>query len=89
MVCSQVERGCHFLDFLEVRDGSDAHSPLIGQYCGSLGDSKGNLPPDVITSTGNALYVEFKADSHFVGLGFKMEYHTSELDLTTSVHRLS
>lgn len=50
-------------DFIEVRDGHNEESPLIGVYCGY------KLPPD-IRSTGNKLLVKFVSDSSVQKAGF-------------------
>ena len=46
-------------DFLEVRDGLDITSPLVNRYCGST-----KTPPTTIFSSGRAMFVRFKSDSH-------------------------
>ncbi|PVD37829.1 hypothetical protein C0Q70_00431 [Pomacea canaliculata] len=45
-------------DYLEVRDGSEESSPLLGRYCGYK-------IPDDIKSSGNKLYVKFVSDGSF------------------------
>ncbi|XP_033211645.1 tolloid-like protein 2 [Belonocnema kinseyi] len=50
-------------DYIEVRDGHNEDSPLIGVYCGY------KLPPD-IRSTGNKLLVKFVSDSSVQKAGF-------------------
>lgn len=50
-------------DYVEVRDGHNSDSPLIGVYCGY------KLPPD-IRSTGNKLLVKFVSDSSVQKAGF-------------------
>ncbi|XP_051165744.1 tolloid-like protein 2 isoform X2 [Leptopilina boulardi] len=50
-------------DFVEIRDGHDADSPLIGVYCGY------KIPPD-IRSTGSKLLVKFISDSSVQKAGF-------------------
>ena len=54
-------------DFLEVRDGSDESSPLIGRYCGYK-------IPDDIESTGNKLYVKFVSDGSVQKAGFAAKF---------------
>ena len=54
-------------DYLEVRDGSDATSALIGRYCGYK-------IPDDIKSTGNKLYVKFVSDGSVQKAGFAAKF---------------
>ena len=54
-------------DYLEVRDGEDENAPLKGRFCGSL-------IPQPIVSSGNKLWIKFKADASFNGQGFKASY---------------
>ncbi|XP_008211528.1 bone morphogenetic protein 1 [Nasonia vitripennis] len=54
-------------DFVEVRDGHSADSPLIGLYCGY------KLPPD-IRSTGNKLLLKFVSDSSVQKAGFSATF---------------
>ena len=50
-------------DYVEVRDGHEDDSPLIGKYCGY------RLPDD-IQSTSNKLYVKFVSDASVQKGGF-------------------
>lgn len=50
-------------DSLQVRDGDNNSSPLIGSYCGEM-------DPWEITSTDNNLYVTFVSDSFEQDNGF-------------------
>ena len=50
-------------DYLEVRDGHEETSLLIGKYCGY------KIPED-IKSTGNKLYVKFVSDGSVQKAGF-------------------
>ncbi|RUS82728.1 hypothetical protein EGW08_009508 [Elysia chlorotica] len=50
-------------DYLEVRDGPNEDSPLIGNYCGY------KIPED-IKSTGRHLYVKFFSDGSVQKMGF-------------------
>lgn len=54
-------------DYVVIRNGHTADSPLIGLYCGY------KLPPD-IQSTGNKLYVRFASDSTVQKGGFSATY---------------
>lgn len=57
---------CRF-DYLELRDGDNSESPLINRFCGR------EIPRPVI-STGNKVWIKFRADSSLTGLGFRAEY---------------
>ncbi|XP_015512725.2 cubilin [Neodiprion lecontei] len=54
-------------DFVEVREGMDVRSPLIGRYCGST-------LPQSIRSDSNVVLIRFKSDQSFHGKGFKLNY---------------
>ncbi|XP_049840768.1 cubilin-like [Schistocerca gregaria] len=59
---------CEF-DALEIRDGHNKQSPLIGRYCDSA------IPPTII-STYNHLWMEFTSDVYRQGHGFLANYTT-------------
>ena len=63
-VGTQVENhdNCVY-DYVEVRDGIDSVSPLLGKYCGY------RIPAD-IRSTTNQLYVKFVSDGSVQKEGF-------------------
>ena len=66
------ESVCQY-DWLEVRNGNNSKSPLIGtKFCG-------NKTPAPITSTGNEVYVKFSSDGSVTKLGFKIEVTRSNL----------
>ena len=50
-------------DYLEVRDGHEPNSPLIGVYCGY------SIPED-IKSTGNKMWIKFVSDNSVQKAGF-------------------
>ena len=50
-------------DYMEVRDGHEDDSPLIGKYCGY------KVPED-IRSSSNKLYVKFVSDGSVQKAGF-------------------
>lgn len=50
-------------DYLEIRDGNEDSSPLLGKLCGA------RMPND-IKSTGNRLYVKFVSDGSVQKAGF-------------------
>ncbi|XP_030375580.1 cubilin homolog [Scaptodrosophila lebanonensis] len=58
-------------DYLEIRNGDMALSPLIGRYCGQ------RIPPR-IPSFGNRLYVSFHSDSYIQDAGFYMTWQVAE-----------
>ncbi|XP_056290732.1 cubilin [Pseudoliparis swirei] len=60
---------CEF-DYLEIRNGSTADSPLIGRFCGST------LPNPVFPQT-NLLYLRFKSDYAMTRDGFEATWTSS------------
>jgi len=62
--CGQVENhdNCVY-DYVEVRDGIESGSPLLGKYCGY------RIPEDIRSST-NQLYVKFVSDGSVQKEGF-------------------
>ncbi|XP_013879229.1 cubilin [Austrofundulus limnaeus] len=60
---------CDF-DYLEVRNGSTASSPLIGRFCGST------LPSPIFPRS-NLLYLRFKSDFSFSRDGFDATWTSS------------
>ncbi|TRY80941.1 hypothetical protein TCAL_04726 [Tigriopus californicus] len=54
-------------DYLEIRDGNNEHSTLIGSYCGY------KMPAD-IQSTSNQLYIKFFSDSSVQKAGFAASF---------------
>jgi len=54
-------------DYLEIRDGDSEQSPLINRFCGQD-------VPQPIVSTGNKVWIKFRADNSFTGQGFRAEY---------------
>ena len=54
-------------DFLEIHEGRDEETPLVGRYCGN------NLPPEYVSS-GNEMYIRFKTDHSVSGTGFRIRY---------------
>ncbi|XP_031795774.1 cubilin [Sarcophilus harrisii] len=57
-------------DFLEVRNGSDGSSPLLGKYCGPL-------LPNPIFSKSHLLYLRFKSDIMHSGHGYEILWTSS------------
>ena len=58
--------GCPY-DFVEIRDGSSASSPVLGKYCGTA-------KPPTIVSTSNSMLVNFHSDHIKVDLGFSAQF---------------
>ncbi|XP_036358468.1 cubilin-like [Octopus sinensis] len=54
-------------DYLEVRNGDQANSPLLGKFCG-------RTLPSRLTSSNSALRLHFVTDTSLVKLGFRVEY---------------
>ncbi|KAM7237074.1 hypothetical protein CapIbe_011318 [Capra ibex] len=57
-------------DFLEVRNGSESSSPLLGTYCGTL-------LPNPIFSQSHELYLRFKSDGATSGRGYEIIWTSS------------
>ncbi|KAM4828885.1 cubilin [Thomomys bottae] len=57
-------------DFLEVRDGGDNNSPLLGKYCGTL-------LPNPVFSQRNKLYLRFKSNSNISNRGYEILWTSS------------
>lgn len=57
---------CKF-DGLEIRNGGNSYSSLIGVFCG-------DIMPDTIKSFSNQLYIKFYSDSSRNGKGFELEW---------------
>nr|CAD7455080.1 unnamed protein product [Timema tahoe] len=73
---------CKF-DYVEVRDGDNINSPLIGRYCGS------QLPP-IAMSTSNNMVVKFRSDWSYSAEGFRISFQSIcggiFSDLTGTIH---
>lgn len=59
-------------DFVEVRSGLSSDARLQGKFCGSE-------TPEVITSQGNNMRVEFKSDSTVSKRGFRAHFFSGVL----------
>ncbi|CAK1552576.1 unnamed protein product [Leptosia nina] len=62
-------------DFVEVRDGPNANSTLLGKYCGG----SDHIPPTQ-TSSFNYLYLGFHSDMSISGTGFYANYTTLDTE---------
>jgi len=56
-------------DYLEVRDGSSASSPILQTLCGPS-------IPSPVKSSGNSLYLRFRTDQNTALRGFNVTYRT-------------
>ncbi|XP_069067650.1 cubilin [Pleurodeles waltl] len=63
-----LENSCD--DFLEVKNGSDASSPLLGKYCGST-------VPSPIFPNNNVLHLRFVSDIVSAGSGYEITWTSS------------
>ncbi|KAM4718445.1 cubilin [Anableps anableps] len=62
--------GCSSGDYLELRNGPDGSSPLLGgRICGST-------PPSALQTTDNHLYIHFVTDSSNEASGFKLTFES-------------
>ncbi|XP_011302978.1 cubilin [Fopius arisanus] len=62
------QKYCYY-DFVEIYEGPDEESPVVGKYCGT------NLPlPRTLTT--NVAIIVFSTDSSFHGKGFTIKYDT-------------
>ncbi|KAI3376902.1 hypothetical protein L3Q82_000152 [Scortum barcoo] len=62
----EPDHNCRY-DYVEVRDGSDLSSPVIGRFCGD------QLPPP-IKSSGNLLHILFTSDGYNNFDGFVLTF---------------
>ena len=68
----QNKNSTYRYDYVEMREGGDDESPLIGRYCGDT------LPSEHVSS-GNEIYVRFKTDHSVSGTGFRIRYDLSKV----------
>jgi cubilin len=59
-------------DYLEIRDGDNENSSLVGKFCGDP-----TLRPDPIVSTMNYVWIRFVTDGSVQNRGFAINYTTS------------
>jgi len=67
-------------DYLEIRDGHEESSPLIGRYCGYK-------IPDDIKSNSNKLYVKFVSDGSVQKAGFAANFVKGRQLLSTVCYK--
>ncbi|KAF3698572.1 Neuropilin-1a [Channa argus] len=60
------DRDCKY-DYVEVYNGGDELSPMLGKFCGKIA-------PSPIISTGNLLLIKFVSDYETHGAGFSVRY---------------
>ena len=70
-----IEADSCIYDYMEIYDGPNTASPLLGRYCDDI------LPPNPLTSSGGALTVKFYADGGLELSGFEMDWHCSLVGL--------
>ncbi|KAH3692443.1 hypothetical protein DPMN_194284 [Dreissena polymorpha] len=63
----EAHSSCDY-DYVDVFDGPNIYSPLIGRYCGNV------IPTDLIGSTSNAMTLNFVSDTSWTGKGFAGVY---------------
>ncbi|XP_069561565.1 inactive serine protease PAMR1 [Brachyistius frenatus] len=70
----ESDHNCRY-DYVEVRDGDDLSSPVIGRFCGD------QLPPPV-KSSGNFLHILFTSDGYNNFDGFVITFQESSASTT-------
>ncbi|KAM9844692.1 neuropilin-1a-like [Aulostomus maculatus] len=60
------DRDCKY-DYVEVYNGGDEHSPMLGKFCGKIA-------PSPIISSGSQLLIKFVSDYETHGAGFSVRY---------------
>ncbi|XP_053186417.1 neuropilin-1a-like [Scomber japonicus] len=60
------DRGCKY-DYVEVYNGGDEQSPMVGKFCGKIA-------PSPIISSGTQLLLKFVSDYETHGAGFSVRY---------------
>ncbi|MEN9000672.1 MAG: CUB domain-containing protein, partial [Flavobacteriales bacterium] len=66
-----VEADNCIYDYMEIYDGPNTASPIIGKYCNS------SMPPNPVVSSGGALTVKFFADGGLELSGFDIDWNCS------------
>lgn len=66
----EAHSSCNY-DYVDVFDGPNPYSPLIGRYCGNV------LPTGLIASTSNTMTLNFVSDTSVAGKGFYGVYRTT------------
>ncbi|XP_042344706.1 inactive serine protease PAMR1-like isoform X2 [Plectropomus leopardus] len=70
----ESDHSCRY-DYVEVRDGDELSSPVIGRFCGD------RLPPP-IKSSGNVLHILFTSDGYHNFDGFVLTFQESSVSGT-------
>ncbi|XP_044059308.1 inactive serine protease PAMR1 isoform X1 [Siniperca chuatsi] len=76
MLSLESDHNCRY-DYVEVRDGNDLSSPVIGRFCGD------QLPPPV-KSSGNLLHILFTSDGYNNFEGFVLTFQESSENVPTA-----
>uniref|UniRef100_A0A3B4Z037 Inactive serine protease PAMR1-like n=1 Tax=Stegastes partitus TaxID=144197 RepID=A0A3B4Z037_9TELE len=76
----ESDHNCRY-DYVEVRDGDDLNSPVIGRYCGD------RLPPP-IKSSGNLVHILFVSDGYNNFDGFVLTFQEVSGRITGSIYNL-
>jgi hypothetical protein len=63
-------------DMLQIYSGTDGSGPQLSQMCHTHDN-------EVVTSTGNSMFVRFQSDWVYSGKGFRASYRT--VDLSKSI----
>ncbi|XP_075068011.1 cubilin [Mixophyes fleayi] len=72
------DAACSSGDYLELRNGPDESSPLLGSVPGN-GRFCGRNAPSTMHTTDNELFVRFISDTSNEGKGFKLKYEAKSL----------
>ncbi|XP_029953216.1 uncharacterized protein pamr1a [Salarias fasciatus] len=67
----EADHSCRH-DYVEVRDGDDSSSPVIGRFCG-------DRPPPPIRSSGSVLHILFSSDGYNNFDGFVVTFQESSV----------
>ncbi|XP_045623432.1 cubilin [Procambarus clarkii] len=65
--------GCVY-DYVEIRDGSRASSPLLGRYCGPASHA-----PEPVRSQLNHMWLKFRTDASVTNMGFVANFTTIDI----------
>lgn len=66
----EYDAACRY-DFVEIREGEVADSPVVGKFCGTT-------LPAVYESTGNMVWIQFRSDPSASDEGFKLQWTWKE-----------
>lgn len=80
MISMESDHSCRY-DYVEVRDGDNPKSPVIGRYCG---DDR----PTPVKSSGNSLHIRFVSDGYNNYDGFFATFQEVSGTTSTVCHEL-